>query len=468
MNIGGIIDARAGKILLESEIIKKPEYKWLKNLLEENDTHQVKNDRLDNLEDKHRTFLTSDLYKNFYKTASNEWEIDHLDESEEKLECSLCGEKNTKKKYYIKNKINKKTLNVGSTCINNFRDIRDSKGKTVSEIDKEWRRQQRKKALNDMYPGIIEKIDNWNKKIEDIPTIVNGNMEQEYEKIYNQIQNSYKEFMKNKNKNTDMTIAQKINDLVSKGEDILQRIYNDVDKKRDNEWYITKEIKEWCFSDREKNETVINFLKQDGLVNTRNSPRIYERNLVNKILEKLKISFNNSNVIIRNFNESTKTITVNISNNPYVSRINLECSYNEFMLEFGYVVFEENKKYSGEKEFVIKKSKIIDDSSINSSISTMKFLLNKSNIRIYDWNTQYNEIVFYGNNDNYIIVKAKQFVNNFIEYIFSNKLLDKDIQKIYDYVLKNSESISIKEYKDRIETREKTDKGLHTDYSRFV
>lgn len=468
MNIGGIIDARAGKILLESEIIKKPEYKWLKNLLEENDTHQVKNDRLDNLEDKYRTFLTSDLYKNFYKTASNEWEIDHLDESEEKLECSLCGEKNTKKKYYIKNKINKKTLNVGSTCINNFRDIRDSKGKTVSEIDKEWRRQQKKKVLNDMYPGIIEKIDNWNKKIEDIPTIVNGNMEQEYDKIYSQIQNSYKEFMKNKNKNTDMAIAQKINDLVSKGEDILQRIYNDVDKKRNNEWYITKEIKEWCFSNREKNETIINFLKQDGLVNTRNSPRIYERNLVNKIIKKLKISFNNSNIIIRNFNESTNAITININSNPYVSRINLECSYYEFMVEFGYVVFEENKKYSGEKEFVIKKSNIIEDSSINNSISTMKFLLNKSNIRIYDWNTQYNEIVFYGSNDNYIIVKAKQFVNNFIEYIFSNKLLDKDIKKICDYVFKNSESISIKEYKDRIETREKADKGLHTDYSRFV
>ena len=37
-----IIDTKAGKILLESEVIKKSEYNWLKKLLEQNNKHTVK------------------------------------------------------------------------------------------------------------------------------------------------------------------------------------------------------------------------------------------------------------------------------------------------------------------------------------------------------------------------------------------------------------------------------------------
>ena len=217
MNIFGketIIDTRAGRILLKSEIIKEKEYEWLKILLEESNDYTVKTSQLANLEDKHQTFLTSSLYKNLYKNASDEWKIDHLDDTEEKLECSLCGQKDTKKKFYIKNKINNTMLNVGSTCINNFMDIRDINGKTVAEVNKEWERQQRIKVLNDKYPGIIEKIDNWNKKIEEIPTIINGNSEYEFDRLYNQIQELYNKFIKKKK--SDLAIANKINELVHK------------------------------------------------------------------------------------------------------------------------------------------------------------------------------------------------------------------------------------------------------------
>lgn len=470
MNIFGketIIDTRAGRILLKSEIIKEKEYEWLKILLEESNDYTVKMSQLANLEDKHQTFLTSSLYKNLYKNASDEWKIDHLDDTEEKLECSLCGQKDTKKKFYIKNKINNTMLNVGSTCINNFMDIRDINGKTVAEVNKEWERQQRIKVLNDKYPGIIEKIDNWNKKIEEIPTIINGNSEYELDRLYNQIQELYNKFIKKKK--ADLAIANKINELVYKGENLLQEIYKDIDKKKNNDWYITKEIKDWCLNDRERNKIVIEFLKQDGVITWRSSCRIQENNFVKMVLEKLKECFNNSNIQIMEFNESNKSLIINIRDgNIYTARIDLECLYSNFMSEFGEIIFKENKKYIDAKKFILENSRIISENSIDISISNMKFLLDKSQRRIYKWDTQYNEIVFYGDNKKYIIVNAKQFINKFIELVFCRKLQEKEIEDINKYVMKNGEVIESEEYISRIETREKAEKAMQVDYSKFV
>lgn len=462
-----IIDKRAGKILIESEIINNQEIKWLKSLLEENNDNSVNSSQYKNLDNKYKTFLKSSLYQDLYKNASDEWSIDHLDESEGKLACSLCGQKDTKKKYYIKNKISGKMLNVGSTCINNFKDIRDINGKTVKEISKEWEIQQRKKALNDKYNGIIEKIDNWNKRIDEIPTIINGNFEVEYDRLFNQIQILYNKFIKNKR--IDFSIANKINDLVCEGETILKQIHNDIDSKKDNEWYITKEIKEWCYKDRENTKTVINFLKEDGLVKWRSAFRIYEINFVKKILEKFKIVFDNSNIFIVGFNETNSTIIINIRDgNAYTARIDLECNYSKFVQEYGGLIFEKDKKHSDEKQFVIENSRINQVSSIDMSISNIKYLLTKKDIKVHSWDDRYNEIVFIENNRNYIIIKAKALINNFINYVFLRKLSEAEYDNLKKYVINNGEKISKEEYNSRIETREKAEKTMQVDYSKFV
>lgn len=462
-----IIDKRAGKILVESEVINNKENKWLKELLEEKSDNSVNIEQCKKLDNSQKTFLKSSLYKDLYKNASDEWNIDHLDESEEKLECSLCGQKDTKKNYYIKNKISGKMLNVGSTCISNFRDIRDINGKTVKEISKEWEIQQRKKALNDTYNGIVEKIDNWNKKIDEIPTIIDGQLEEEYDRVYIKIQDLYSKFIKNRK--IDFELAKKINDLVYRGEEILEKIYKDIDSKKNNEWNITKEIKEWCYKDRDRNNIVIGFLKKDGVLGWRSACRIYEINLVNKIVGKFKAIFNNSNIFIIGYNEKYNTITINIRDgNAYVARIDLECSYPKFVQEYGGLIFEDETKYNNQKQFVIENSTIIESASIDMSISNIKHLFNKSNLRIHSWNENYNEIVFTENNKDYIIINAKGFVNKFIKYVYASKLTETEYDSLKKYIINNGEKISKEDYNSRIETREKAEKAMQVDYNKFV
>ena len=140
MNIYGrkiIIDRKMGKILCESEIIKNNEYNWLlKQLLykgntKKNEKYELNIQNIQNLDYSQKSFLDSSAYDELYKTACNEWFIYNIVDNEQELECALCGEKKNKKKYYIKNRKNGEILNIGSTCIENFRDIRGKNGKTI-------------------------------------------------------------------------------------------------------------------------------------------------------------------------------------------------------------------------------------------------------------------------------------------------------------------------------------------------
>ena len=75
MNVYGkdiIVNAKMGKILLESEVIKNDEYNWLKELLEEDENHTIKYNQLDKLSESQKTFMTTSLFTKLYTVASDE------------------------------------------------------------------------------------------------------------------------------------------------------------------------------------------------------------------------------------------------------------------------------------------------------------------------------------------------------------------------------------------------------------
>ena len=414
-----------------------------------------------------KTFLNSNLYNRLYENASAEWAIDHIDDSEEKLECSLCGQKGTKKKFYLRNKFNGTILNVGSSCIVNFKDIRDSNGKTAAEVSREWEKQQKRKMLNDKYPGIIKKIDDWNKVIDEIPTIILYKYEQEYNKIYKNISDLYKKYMKSKK--FDEVTAQEINDQVCIGDSCLQKINDDISKKKGNEWYITKDIKEWCLKNREENKITIEFLKEDGIVKWRSACRIFEVNLVKKVISKLKNVYANSKILIKDYNESNNSIIINIKDGTsYVANIDLECKYDTFMKELGEVVFNQNEIVEGYRNYVVGNSKINANSSVDSAVAKMQFLIGNRGLKIVKWDMDYNEIIASEDCKQFFIVNAKQTVNDFIRYVFSNKLSKENVDEINKYVIKNGEKVTKEEYENRLKDREKAEKVMQVDYSNFV
>lgn len=468
--IDTVVNIKMGKILLESTALTDKEYKWIKDILKDKDEPVLKYSELEELEKAKKEFFTSSLFKKFYKTVCKEWEMVDLIDDNKPLECSLCGQKDTKKKYYIKNKLNGTILNVGSTCINNFDDISGIDGKSRQEIEKEWKIRNRDKYLNEKYPGIISKIDNWSKNINQIPTIIKGNFEKEYFSILQEISELHEKFRKKIT--IDDSIAKKINDLVNNGEHVLERIHKDVESKKDNEWFISKEIKEWVYKNND-NKILETFLKEDGLITWRSAYRIYESNLVEKIINKLKTIFNNSTISIKKFDNQTNSIIININGrNIYTNHINLSCPYSKFLSEFGNTIFESDTTFDNEKNFVIENSQIIDDASLNMSISNLKYTFKKYGLNINSWNIDYNEIVFvdYISKSiiSYKVLDLKKFINNFLSFVFKSSLTENDIQNIKHYIKHNSSSRTPKEYAEILERRKQQEKATQIDYSRFM
>ncbi len=453
MNIYGrkiIIDRKMGKILCESEIVKNNEYNWLlKQLLykgntKKNEKYELNIQNIQNLDYSQKSFLDSSAYDELYKTACNEWFIYNIVDNEQELECALCGEKKNKKKYYIKNRKNGEILNIGSTCIENFRDIRDKNGKTIKQLDKEFLTRAREEKLNNLYPGIIKRIDCFYKRLDDLPTIINENLEKKYNEKYSKIKTIYEKYKKNKK--LDTKLAYEINDLLNKGDEIFELIHKDIDEKRKDEWYISKEIKDWCYKNYDDNVNTINFLKRDGVIKLRSAWRITESNLVNKVVEKFNRIFIQYNTKIVKYNNQNRKVIFNIeTRNKYTKQINLEYSYKDLLINYGEEIFEKKLVINETSiEQIIIDSNINDVTSLNRALECIKNLTNNVEIKKCDFD--YNELIIKlcRDNENYYKINAKRCINYFKENIYNNKFIEND--KITTYLNKNSEIISTIDY----------------------
>ncbi len=460
-----IVDRKSGRILANSEIIKRSEYNWLEEILKMNEDNSIDEFRVEKLKEDKKSFFDTQLYKDLYKTAQKEWEFVRLEE-DKILECSLCGQKKTKKNYIIKNKLNDKELIVGSSCIDNFRDLRDTSGRKLKDIERELKIQRRRELLNERYIGIIDKIDNWQKNIDEIPTIVQRKFEDEYDNLHKKFLKAYNKYIKS-NK-IDEKLMEEIYEIVCKATNVIDEINVDIKQKRKSEWFITKEVKDWCFKDYDDNRTVISFLREDGIIKERSIGRIYEEGLIRKVVNRYKEKFNHSDIRVIEYNPYKNTIKVSIRKNKnlYNDRIMIECDYKTFCMDYASVLYKD-EKWIEAKEFALKNGKIVDKNSLEQSIMNFKNLLRGNEYTIKDYNMDYNEIIFY-NGKVYYKVNLIKFINNFLIEVFEEILEEKSILKINNYIRNNSEIIDYKEYLKDLENREKQEEKLVTDYSKFI
>lgn len=469
MNIYGKdikIDRKMGKILLESNVIEQEEYQWIKQLLQKQEEPIVKKSDIEELDSNKQSFLESTLFKKLYKTASSEWYIVGCVEDKEKKECSLCGERDTIKKFYIKNKINGKEMNVGSTCVNKIDDIRGMDGKSKEEIEKEYILRQRDQIMNNLHNGIIEKIENWNKRFDEIPTVVPEIEEKKYFDLARNIQNVYSKYKK-KSK-VDYKLIEEIYQFVLKGDEVILEIYGDIEKKKDNEWYINENITKW--HDLENTDSnLTKFLKDDGFITPKSACRIYEINFVHKMIEKLKELFADSSVDILDYDEKDKTIIYTIDKrNIYNNRIELKCPYTTFMREYVDKVFEDtkvNKITEEERKFLIVNG-IINDNSISAAIRNLRYILDKNNISIISWDTNYDEVVIKRELNSKIvqIMSLKKFVQQYKNEVFAKEIETVKIKEIKKYIQTNAKEMEEKEYKSIVKERIRQEEKMQNKY----
>lgn len=439
MNIKGsniYIDKSQSILLLNSEAIyENSHYEWFIRFLKNKENPCVTKDEFENFSNEQKILLEGTLYDELYKNSSNEWEQYDYKEFYDKNErpyCSLCGEHNVQKAFYIQNKKNKKVFVVGSTCIDTYKDLHSRDGKSLKEIKKSSLIQSKKLNLNNKYPGIIDKIENWNKFIKDLPIYVSQKLEDEYNSVYIKLNNLYQMYLKTSNKRKTNELSEQIYTLVNNGDKLKKEMLMYIENNKKEKWNITPKIKKWC-----ENNTATKpkkFLMEDGRVTFRSAYYIHEEELMQKIVNEFNNHFKLSKFRDISLAYNKKCVLLKSLRN---NNIILEYDYTTLLDKYGEQLFN-NESFYIDFNDLLNNSRIEDYNSLNYCSIQLGIYCNKTGISLLsdDTDLEKDTINFLLFDDNIVYtLSLKDMVNNFKELYYKNKISYLEKQQIKQYVL---------------------------------
>jgi hypothetical protein len=144
---------------------------------------------------------------NIVREATAEWTCkedsceDLLADRKNWTKCKLCGAPN-RYKFIIRNKINKKELNVGKDCVEEF-GIEGYSKKGMEEAQKRSGKARRRANLNVKYPGIVNLISSLSDDLRKYSIVIPLTVRCTLETINLKIQDLYKSYLEGKNEITD-------------------------------------------------------------------------------------------------------------------------------------------------------------------------------------------------------------------------------------------------------------------------
>ena len=128
-----IVSREQRQIVLHSAVIQEPEHAPLRSVLEKYETITDKILECDDSIDQRTKDIIRNAFMEIYNIARQEWESVR-ENTEGNTNCSLCNQPN-KLIFFIRNKFNGNTLNVGSSCITHFSNLKDANtGESIAKI----------------------------------------------------------------------------------------------------------------------------------------------------------------------------------------------------------------------------------------------------------------------------------------------------------------------------------------------
>lgn len=367
-----------------------------------------------------------------------------LSNKDEDVVCALCGEKNMKYGYYLKNLRNKKTILVGSTCVETYKDLKTVDGRNLKDLKKERLRNMRMLQLDEKSTGINDEIVKWRDYENSLPIFVSKNLIEEYNNVFYKLNSIYETYLSTRNNSKAEELKDSILKLIEHSRKIKEKMNKYVDEYSNVDWCITKEIKEWCLKNNANR--AISMLREDRRIRFRSAYMILEKNLMKKIMEIIKTYMREQDIIFKN---------INFDNNKIYYYVNLlesiiwNLNYDDIIDLYGERVFDKECQIVDVNE-VIERSIISDASSIEEAIKIIDFLLRSTEFNLInnDVDVPKNEAYFYDKKKEiYLKIELMEFVNKFKKYIVKPKLNNNEREEII-HEINNSYSYTKDEYRE--------------------
>jgi hypothetical protein len=385
----------------------------------------------------------NDMLQGVISLCKDEWVGDHIpveviDDESQRKRCSLCNQPNNKWVYNIKNKLNGRKMNVGSTCIGEFPTIELMKGKTRTQLEKEAEKLSRMKSLTLKFPGIEKTLEQWESTIYSFEILIPHTLEQPYLEIGKKIEELKNEYL---NKKVDDSVFLEIEKLLVERKKYLQAMEEYVEEYKEERYVATSKIVSWLKSkgDLQTLET----LKETGFITYRTAPKIHERSFLEKIIEDMNFLFADSGLEITDLDYNQDGFVIK----PFVDKnFRLICPFGNFLSYFSWVLFGEKQTAAFNIKNIFKVSDIYDKSSVELAIAELKKVLNQSrslfSIQIDKYTDYYEEniIDIYDKRKNKVwVVNLKKFLKEFKSVAFGITEVDDDDMNNYLTGLSKSE-----------------------------
>lgn len=442
------IDRQQINLIMQSQAINDTDrYDWLKDFLNKKNKDFISVEDFSTFTDEQKALIDGELYQTLYKNSSDEWHIEmyeDLSNKDEDVVCALCGEKNMKYGYYLKNLRNKKTILVGSTCVETYKDLKTVDGRNLKDLKKERLRNMRMLQLDEKSTGINDEIVKWRDYENSLPIFVSKNLIEEYNNVFYKLNSIYETYLSTRNNSKAEELKDSILKLIEHSRKIKEKMNKYVDEYSNVDWCITKEIKEWCLKNNANR--AISMLREDRRIRFRSAYMILEKNLMKKIMEIIKTYMREQDIIFKN---------INFDNNKIYYYVNLlesiiwNLNYDDIIDLYGERVFDKECQIVDVNE-VIERSIISDASSIEEAIKIIDFLLRSTEFNLInnDVDVPKNEAYFYDKKKEiYLKIELMEFVNKFKKYIVKPKLNNNEREEII-HEINNSYSYTKDEYRE--------------------
>jgi hypothetical protein len=418
-----LLDKKNRSLLINSDITKNEEFIFLHEFATEyldKDSKEI--DVALELLDTDNIYFINDMLQGLINLCKAEWigdnnPVEIITDPSKRKKCSLCGAPNNKWVYNIKNKINKRKMNVGSTCIGEFPSMEFMVGKTRSYLEKEAEKKIRLKDLTLRFHGIERIVSTWTSELDKYSILIPYELETPYLEVGDKIKKVFDDFI---NKKVDENCFSEIEGFLNERDYFLDAMREYEEDHEDDDYIASRKVVNWLYNKGDLQ--TIESLKSTGYITYMTATSIYEKSFLTKVMEDLNFTFEDTGVSIAGLNEEYQSFIIKPFKNE---ELKLYCSYQNFISYFGWSVFGEKQNAAFNLANLFKISRIRDRRSIDNIISNLKntlrgttFSVSTYSNRDYDYFTLNELDIFNKKTEKYTLVKLREFVDRFKSFAY--------------------------------------------------
>lgn len=422
------------------------DYPALKDVLSKDKKYPVlKKVEFKKLDEPLKEFITHRFFE-LFNLAVEEWRI-HGTIQENKnpdITCQLCGHKPVIWLSYLKNIKTEEELIVGSTCIDEYKQLKGIDGESYEDIRAKNLRIQNEKVINERSPNFFKDCDEFS-KLEKTSILMRTDLSKRKDTLKAEL-NKRQKLLSSTKKLSESQISNIINTHNKIKE--INKDYNEyLAFCITDDYGITENISNWLYTDYDYD--FIRHLQDVGKIDLYSLALIKEPKFMKKMILKLRPLIEENDFVMGNVFTNT-TFTLAYKSNAIMLNVNS----NEFIRRYRNYIFTETFEKI-DIDFIIRNSKISSPNSLRKSLTYIYTKEFNQFYKEYYKDVDINELAIANLKNNKVyVVNYEQIINKFIKNIIRNEKID--FKQVLDYFEEKSEIFSTKDdYQEHIRNMNK-------------